>query len=107
MKNYLTILTLFFCQIIHSQEKKLVWTEKTCQSGIEKAQKDFNEGYYYLESFGLLALEDIEFWKFYKNYLLEKYMIISTNSCVVTDYKECYSKKIKKLLFEKYGTDIF
>jgi hypothetical protein len=106
-----TILTLFFaliCGLIHSQEKKLVWTERTCENGTEKAKKDFNQGYYFCESFGLVAETDTDFSEFYDKYLLEKYKIISTNGgCIVTDYRECYSKTMEKLVLVKYGADIF
>ena len=99
---------MFFYGITYSQEKKLVWKEKTCETGTEKAKKDFNQGYYFCESFGLVAEIDTEFSNFYDKYLLQKYNIVSTNGgCVVTDYRECYSKKMKKLVLEKFGADIF
>lgn len=108
MKTLITFLFVFFCGITYSQEKKLVWTERTCENGSEKAKKDFNQGYYLCESFGLVAETDSKFSEFYDKYLLGKYKIISTNGgCVVTDYRECYSKTMKKLVLENFGADIF
>lgn len=108
MKTPITLLFIFFIGIIYSQEKKLLWTEATCETGTEKAKKDFNKGYYFCESFGLLAETDSEFSIFYTKYLLQKYSIISTNGgCVVTEYKKCYSTTMEKLVLAKFGADIF
>ncbi|NNT72145.1 hypothetical protein HKT18_07965 [Flavobacterium sp. IMCC34852] len=75
---------------------------------MEKAAKDFSQGYYYCESFGLKAEFDTEFTKFYDNYIKTKYGIIYGNGgCIVDDFRKCYSEKMENLIVEKFGKDIF
>lgn len=108
MKAPITLLLIFFSFLAHSQEKKLIWTKQTCENGIDRAQKDFDKGYYFCESFGLIVEADPEFTEFYHKYLLDKKKIISVNGgCVITDYNKCYTETMGKLVFEKFGDDIF
>lgn len=108
-KTFATLLFLVLCGIAYSQEKKLVWiVGKTCENGIEKAKEDFSQKYYFSDSFGLIADTDSAFSEFYKKHLNTKYGIISQNGgCVITEYKKCYSEQMEKLIFEKFGSDIF
>ncbi|MNL53359.1 hypothetical protein D3C87_1766000 [compost metagenome] len=48
------------------------------------------------------------FNKFYKEYLYKKYSInIENKGCVITDYSKCYSETMKKLISQKFGSDIY
>ncbi|MFN3967930.1 hypothetical protein [Flavobacterium sp.] len=108
MRISITLFFVLLCEISFSQEKKLVWTERTCESGIEKAIKHSKQGYYFSESFGLAKETDLVFISFYKEYLETKYNIISINGgCIMDDNRECYSDKMDKLIIEKFGADIF
>lgn len=119
MKNLLTI-TFFLISIIsHSQERNtekdsLVWRKsKTCQDGYEEAKKDFNNGIYNSYSYGLLISlapkkSEVGFDEFYEDYLRKKYSInLEHRGCVVTEYSNCYSETMDKLINEKFGADIF
>lgn len=107
MKTTLTFLLVLFCGISYSQEKKLVWTEMTCETGNVKAERDFSQGYYYCESFALNSNKEPEFEKFYDDYLETKYHIFTLKGgCIMSDYRKCYQEKMEKLLFEKFGADI-
>ncbi len=108
MRISITLFFVLLCGISHSQEKKLVWTERTCEGGIEKAIKHSNQGYYFSESFGFAKETDLVFISFYGEYLKTKYNIISIDGgCIMDDYRKCYSEKIDKLIIEKFGADIF
>lgn len=46
--------------------------------------------------------------KFVREYREKKYgIIIGNGGCVTSDYSECYSKEIEKIIKEKFGADIF
>ncbi|WP_300565108.1 hypothetical protein [Flavobacterium sp.] len=90
----------------------IFWGETTCKKGIEIAKKDFENGVYNAYSYGFMATitpkSEIGFDDFYKDYLRKKYSInLEHKGCVVTDYSDCYSDTMKKLIFKKFGTDIF
>ena len=106
-KTTISLLFVLFCGISYSQEKKLEWSKMTCETGMEKAQKHFNQGYYYCESFALSSEKEPEFEKFYDEYLETKYHIVTlSGGCIMSDYRKCYGEKMEKLLIEKYGADI-
>nr|WP_294939403.1 hypothetical protein [uncultured Flavobacterium sp.] len=107
MKTFITLLFAFICGASYSQEK-LVWTTRTCEDGTESAKYDFSQGYYFCTYYGLVAETDPGFSKFYEKYLKEKYrLILLYGGCVSTESKECYSETMRKLIFEKFGADIF
>lgn len=108
MSHYLTLLFLVIFSYANSQEKELVWTAKTCESGIEDAKDDFEKEKYFCYSYGLVFEVDPEFSRFYEKYIFNKYKIISKNAgCIVSDYSECYSEKMNFLVLKKFGNDIF
>ena len=107
MKTTIILLIALSNGILYSQEKKLEWNKMTCETGIEKAQKHFNQGYYYCESFAYSSDKEPEFSKFYDEYLETKYHIFTlSGGCIMSDYRTCYREKMEKLLIEKYGSDI-
>ena len=108
MRHFLTLIFLITFSYANSQEKKLVWTSKTCENGIEKAKDDFEKENYFCYSYGLVIETDPEFSRFYDEYIFSKDRIVSKNAgCVVTNYSKCYSETMEKLVFEKFGSDIF
>ena len=117
MKLLLTIGFLSSFLFGFSQENQTVsdsifWGETTCKKGVEIAKKDFKNGEYNAYSHGLTVTitskSEIGFDDFYKDYMQKKYSInLEHRGCVVTDYSDCYSDTMKKLIFEKFGDDIF
>ena len=107
LKRTICLIFTFLNGILLSQEKKLEWTKLTCETGIERAEKHFNQGYYFCESFALKNNNDADFEKFYDDYLETRYHIITlSGGCIMTEYRKCYQEKMEKLLFEKFGADI-
>lgn len=84
----------------------------TCEKGLKDAESDFNNGKYNSYSYGF-AVERKEkegegFNEFYKKYIREKYLInIEHKGCVTTEYSKCYSKVMEKLIYKKFGSDIY
>ena len=108
MKALITLLCITICGIANSQEKKLVWTHQTCEKGTEKAKTDFSNGNYNCYSYGLVIQSNPDFSAYYDNYLKTKYGInIENKGCVITDFSRCYSETMEKLVYEKFGSDIF
>lgn len=113
MKCLITIL-IFITNLTYSQQKisvdkdSLVYRFKNCDEGTIEAQGDFEKGIYIHASYGFIIQKNPKFNEFLANYRKEKYGIISkTGGCVITDYTECYSEKMKDLIFKKFGKDIF
>ncbi|PXY40972.1 hypothetical protein DMB65_10390 [Flavobacterium cheongpyeongense] len=99
-----------------SQEKEkdsLIWVERTCETGLKKAKKDFAIGIYNSYSYGLLVKMEPKGLKagfdgFYKKYMMKKYsMNIENRGCVINDDSICYSDEMEKLITKKFGKDIF
>ncbi len=84
----------------------------TCEKGLKDAENDFNKGIYNSYSYGF-AVEREEkegkgFNEFYKKYISEKYLInIEHKGCVTTEYSKCYSKVMEKLIYKKFGSDVY
>ncbi|MBE8726461.1 hypothetical protein [Flavobacterium hungaricum] len=111
----------FFCFVltctfgfIYSQEKNktekdsIVWVKQSCEKGIEDAKIDAQKGIYKCLSYGLVFDKNPELNKFVKEYREKKYgIIVGNGGCVITNYSECYSKTIKEIILEKFGTNIF
>ncbi|MEO7978134.1 hypothetical protein [Flavobacterium sp.] len=113
MKYVITILILI-SNLTYSQQKisvekdSTVYRFKNCDEGRNEAQIAFSKGIYNSVSYGLIIHRNPKFDTFLVNYRKEKYGIISkTGGCVVTDYTECYSEKMRDLIFKKFGNDIF
>ncbi|WP_299112288.1 hypothetical protein [uncultured Winogradskyella sp.] len=81
----------------------------SCEEGITEAIKDANSGKYELISYGLISVIKTDgFKEFYREYLVENYgIILSLGGCVVLEGSKCYREKIKELIYEEYGNDIF
>ena len=114
MKTLFCLLLTFTFGIIYSQEKiktekdSIVWVTRTCEKGIEDAKLDAKNGKYKCLSYGLVFDKNPELNKFVKEYREKKYgIIIGNGGCVISDYSECYSKTIEKIILEKFGVDIF
>lgn len=114
MKIQFIILLVFNLGIVYSQENitekdSIIWTKVTCESGTEKAKIDFEKGIYNCYSYGLIfETQSPEFINFLNDYRKRKYGIITGNAgCVITDYSECYSKKMNELVLKKLGPKIF
>ncbi|MRX67035.1 hypothetical protein SAMN06265349_102969 [Flavobacterium resistens] len=115
MKQILTFIFFLSCLVGLSQESQkgddnLFWYEATCENGTEKAQTDFNNGKYNIFITGLTFSfkSEEEFYKFYDNYMLEKYSIkFVKKGCVITGSIKCYKETMEKLVLEKFGVDVF
>jgi hypothetical protein len=80
----------------------------SCEDGTNKAISDASKGKYRLLSYGLPICVDWDFQNFYEEYMLEAYGIdIGNGGCVVSEESECYSKKMREIIYEKFGKDIF
>lgn len=120
MKKYILILfftSFCYCQSEQDKIDKAAadrasgsGDNRTCQQGLQEAENDFSKGIYNSYSYGF-AVErkgDNGFNSFYKEYLREKYLInIQNKGCVSSEYSKCYSTAMKKLIFEKFGSDIY
>ncbi|MCL9804694.1 hypothetical protein NAT51_04120 [Flavobacterium amniphilum] len=114
MKTLFSLLLILTGGFIYSQEKiitkkdSLVWTEMTCEKGIEAAKIDAQNGKYKCLSYGLRFDPNPELNTFAREYREKKYGIITGNGgCVISDYSKCYSETIEKIILEKFGADIF
>jgi hypothetical protein len=115
MKTLFCLLLTFTFGIIYSQEKiktekdSIILPKKTCEKGIEDAKLDAKNGKYKSFSYGyLFKKRKSELYKFIKEYRENKYGIIyEYGGFETSEYSECYSKTIAKILFEKFGADIF
>jgi len=104
--NYFTV----FSQESEKEIDNLFWYEATCENGSEKAQIDFKNDNYniYLTGLRFSDNSEEEFDKFYDNYMLGKYNIkFVEKGCVVTGSMKCYKETMGKLIYEKFGADIF
>ena len=84
----------------------------TCEKGSEKAESEFKTGIYNSYFYGINAeiypKTQEGFNEFYIEYVRKKYSInIQHMGCVVTDYSECYSQTMDKLIYNKFGSKIF
>jgi hypothetical protein len=82
----------------------------TCEIGLKEAENDFNKGIYNSYSYGFLVEKrgDNGFDSFYKEYVLKTYSInIANKGCVVSEYSKCYSSAMQKLIYKKFGSDIY
>ena len=115
MKTLFCLLLTFTFGIIYSQEKiktekdSIILPKMTCEKGIEDAKLDAKNGKYKCFSYAYVyGKRRSELYKFIKEYRENKYGIIYVDGCFEPcDYLECYSKTISKILFEKFGADIF
>ena len=79
-----------------------------CNKGIQKAIEDSENGIYNSFIYGLPMYSDWDFRGFYENYIFNTYGIKrTTGGCVLTEYNQCYSKKMDKIIFETFGDTIF
>lgn len=80
----------------------------SCVDGIQEAIADANKGKYKLLSYGYPMYEDWDFESFYEFYVEEKYgIIIGNGGCVVFENTQCYNDTMAKIIFHKFGDDIF
>ncbi|MDQ8011599.1 MAG: hypothetical protein REI96_04065 [Flavobacterium nitrogenifigens] len=114
MKKLFCLLLTFTLGFIYSQEKNktekdsIVWVKMTCEKGIDQAKVDAEKGIYKCLSYGLIFDQNPKLNKFVKEYREKKYgIVIGNGGCVTSDYSECYSKTMKKIILEKFGADIF
>ena len=119
MKKELIVVILCFSSFCYSQTESrkavndtLVWTNMTCEKGSEEAEIDFEKGTYNSYFYGINAeiypKAEEGFNEFYIEYVRKKYSIsIEHRGCIVTDYSECYSKAMNKLIYKKFGINIF
>jgi hypothetical protein len=97
----------------HKEKDSLIWIERTCETGLKTAKKDFAIGKYNSYSYGLLVTIEPKrlkagFDDFYKKYMMEKYSInIENRGCVINDESSCYSNEMEKLITQKFGKNIF
>ena len=108
------ILVLTYCVSYGQNEKtsNLVQTDSiffgNCETGIEKAIIDFKDHKYSCYSYGLVIYLNPDFSEFYQNYMKKKYNInLANKGCLITDYSDCYSQTMDKLVYGKFGEDIF
>jgi len=99
---------------IYSQEKNkpekdsIVWVKMTCEKGTDEAKVDAEKGIYKCLSYGLVFDKNPKLNKFVKEYREKKYgIVVGNGGCVTSDYSECYSKTMKKIILEKFGADVF
>lgn len=114
MKKLFCALLTFTLGFIYSQEKNkiekdsIVWVKMTCEKGTDQAKVDAEKGIYKCLSYGLIFDKNPKLNKFVKEYREKKYgIVIGNGGCVTSDYLECYSKTMKKIILEKFGADIF
>ena len=114
MKKLFCVLLTFTLGFIYSQEKNktdkdsIVWVKMTCEKGTDQAIVDAEKGIYKCLSYGLIFDKNPKLNKFVKEYREKKYgIVIGNGGCVTSDYSECYSKTMKKIILEKFGADIF
>ena len=79
---------------------------KKCETGKKQALKDAKKGTYNYLIFERYTKEDFLFYKYYRDYLRNKYNIILINGYVARDFTKCYSTEMKKLIYQKYGEGI-
>lgn len=114
MKKLFCLSLTFTLGFIYSQEKNktekdsIVWIKMTCKKGTDQAKVDAEKGIYKCLSYGLMFDKNPKLNKFVKEYREKKYgIVIGNGGCVTSDYSECYSKTMKKIILEKFGADIF
>ncbi len=114
MKKLFCLLLTFTLGFIYSQEKNktekdsIVWVKMTCEKGTNEAKVDAEKGIYKCLSYGLIFDKNPKLNKFVKEYREKKYgILVGNGGCVTSDYSECYSKTMKKIILEKFGADIF
>jgi disulfide oxidoreductase YuzD len=109
MKN-LIFITLFLFSLFGFAQDQKVYIKITCEDGIKQAVLDASKGKYKLISYGLTISfgDDFGFGEFYSDFIYKKFGIqFSDGGCVIMPDTKCYKEKIKELIFEKYGEDVF
>ena len=114
MKKIFCLLLTFTLGFIYSQEKNktekdsIVWVKMTCEKGTDEAKVDAEKGIFKCLWYGLVFDKNPKLNKFVKEYREKKYgIVVGNGGCVTSDYSECYSKTMKKIILEKFGADIF
>lgn len=109
--NHIFFLAIFFITISNFAQEEKIFYEITCESGEKNAERYFSDGIYVLYSFGLtvsLSGSDYGFAQYYNDYLNEKYGFkYESKGCVKMPNDNCFNIRMKELLFEKYGDDMF
>jgi TonB family protein len=112
MKHYIFLITFLMTLLnlggCKSESKKNnLKNLGTCSDGLSNAESDAEKGIYKLFSYGLPHYDDWDFQKFYEEYVENQYGIkIGNAGCIVYDETECYSNRMKELIFKKFGKDI-
>lgn len=109
MKLLRLIFFFFLFNFCIAQEKiSYVKIDLSCEMGIKKAEEDIDNGIYKILSYGLIVYKDSEFESFYNEFVKNKYeVILGTGGCIVNDFSDCYTKKMRDAVFEKFGKDFF
>ena len=114
MKTLFSLLLTLTFGIVYSQKKNktkdnaVVWVKLTCEKGVSDAKIDAKKGIYKCLTYGLVFERNPELSNFIRDYRKKKYgIIVGNGGCVTSDYSECYSKEIEKIIKKKFGEDIF
>ncbi|MCL9770023.1 hypothetical protein NAT47_06310 [Flavobacterium sp. HXWNR69] len=115
MKNLLIIIFTLISFLSYAQESSIQNDSislGTCREGIENAESDFKKNIYNLYSYGLsveiIKKGEEDFNEFYRDYMFKNYSInIENRGCVILPKSKCYAETAKKLIFQKFGEDIF
>lgn len=99
-------------QDLNVTTSELVWSDQSCEKGAEAARADFANGHYNSYSYGFTATiptsRDDGFEVFYKEYMRKTYSIdMEHRGCIVSEYSDCYSQTMEKMIKGKFGTTIF
>lgn len=94
-----------------SIDPKVIYTERNCEKGNEKAKLDFENEVYNFFTYGLtISLNENEKKineKVHK-YLKDKYSInYEHKGCVVFEDEKCYMETMNKLIDNKFGKNYF
>jgi len=88
-----------------------IYAAQTCTKGEQEAITDFNNGNYNYYTYGLTlqkSNKDKQIDLKVKQYLKTKYAIHYQHmGCIVFEDAECYAKKMKELVDQKFGKDFF
>tara|TARA_R110000868_G_C10890410_1_gene763561 strand:+ start:54 stop:791 length:738 start_codon:yes stop_codon:yes gene_type:complete len=82
---------------------------KTCDQAVKQAHIDANAGILRSIPHGLVnSTRDIDFDRFYENYMIVNYGIESYNGgSIVMENEDCYNDEMNKIIIEKFGADFF
>jgi len=91
-----------------SENNKVNLFISDCSKGEKGAIKDAANKKFKLITYGLVVSKDWEFDKFYSNFIKTKYGIeIGNGGCVVFESELCYYNKMKELIYQEFGENIF